>query len=50
MVELTSERLRAMVDTYHAARGLDPDGLPTAAAYADLHLTAALPDVRHEVR
>jgi aldehyde:ferredoxin oxidoreductase len=40
---LTSDRLRAMVDAYHTARGLDSDGLPDAASYADLHLTAIPP-------
>ncbi len=44
VAELSSARLRAMVDAYHVARGLDPDGLPDPAAYADLQLTAPLPD------
>ncbi len=44
VAELSSARLRAMVDAYHVARGLDPDGLPDPATYADLQLTAPLPD------
>jgi aldehyde:ferredoxin oxidoreductase len=35
---LTPERLRAMVDGYYAARGLDADGRPPEAALEDLRL------------
>nr|MBA2530302.1 hypothetical protein [Euzebyales bacterium] len=35
---LTAQRLRAMVDGYYAARGLDVDGRPGEAAMADLRL------------
>jgi aldehyde:ferredoxin oxidoreductase len=35
---LTSERLRRMIDAYYAARGLDAEGHPPAAALGDLRL------------
>jgi aldehyde:ferredoxin oxidoreductase len=35
---LTPERLRAMIVAYYKARGLDPDGYPTAAGLAQLNL------------
>ncbi|MCW2936662.1 MAG: Aldehyde ferredoxin oxidoreductase [Actinomycetia bacterium] len=35
---LTPERLRAMIAAYYKARGLDPDGYPTAACLAQLNL------------
>ena len=35
---LTRERLRAMIDAYYAGRGLDADGLPSAAVEAELGL------------
>ncbi|HEX8006237.1 MAG TPA: aldehyde ferredoxin oxidoreductase C-terminal domain-containing protein [Trebonia sp.] len=35
---LTADRLRAMIDAYYHARGLDADGRPDAADLADLHL------------
>jgi aldehyde:ferredoxin oxidoreductase len=36
---LTPERLRAMIDAYYAARGLDDQGRPGPAQLADLHLS-----------
>ena len=36
---LTPERLRAMIDGYYAARGLDGQGRPDAARLADLRLS-----------
>ncbi|HEX2102360.1 MAG TPA: aldehyde ferredoxin oxidoreductase family protein [Solirubrobacteraceae bacterium] len=39
---LTSERLDAMIRGYYAARGLDDEGLPTAAQIADLRLDEVL--------
>jgi len=38
---LTPQRLRAMVDGYWAARGLDTEGRPGVAALADLRLDTA---------
>jgi aldehyde:ferredoxin oxidoreductase len=35
---LTPERLRAMIDGYYAARGLDGEGRPDEASLADLRL------------
>jgi aldehyde:ferredoxin oxidoreductase len=35
---LTADRLRAMIDAYYRARGLDDDGRPDVADLADLHL------------
>jgi aldehyde:ferredoxin oxidoreductase len=35
---LTPERLRAMIDAYYAARGLDEHGRPDPAGLADLRL------------
>jgi aldehyde:ferredoxin oxidoreductase len=35
---LTAERLRAMIDGYYAARGLDGEGRPGQASLADLRL------------
>ena len=37
--ELTPERLRAMIDGYYAARGLDEQGRPDEAQLADLRLS-----------
>ena len=39
VASLTAPTLRAMVDGYWAARGLDPDGHPAPDAAADLLLT-----------
>src|SRR5215472_6732428 len=36
---LTPERLRAMIDAYYAARGLDEQGRPDEAQLADLYLS-----------
>jgi aldehyde:ferredoxin oxidoreductase len=36
---LTPERLRAMIDGYYEARGLDPEGRPAPASLADLLLS-----------
>jgi aldehyde:ferredoxin oxidoreductase len=38
VAELTPGRLRAMIDGYYAARGLDSDGRPAEAGVADLRL------------
>jgi aldehyde:ferredoxin oxidoreductase len=38
VTSLTGAGLRAMVDAYYAARGLDPHGIPTAATLASLDL------------
>jgi aldehyde:ferredoxin oxidoreductase len=35
---LTADRLRAMIDAYYRARGLDRDGRPYPADLSDLHL------------
>jgi len=38
---LTPQRLRAMIDAYYKARGLDPLGRPLPSIGSDLHLTGA---------
>jgi aldehyde:ferredoxin oxidoreductase len=38
VAELTPQRLRAMIDGYYAARGLDGEGRPDAGSLADLRL------------
>jgi aldehyde:ferredoxin oxidoreductase len=37
---LTAARLRTMIDSYYAMRGLDADGHPVPSADADLHLAS----------
>jgi aldehyde:ferredoxin oxidoreductase len=38
VAELTPDRLRGMIDSYYAARGLDAQGHPDPSDLADLHL------------
>ncbi len=40
---LARDRLETMIATYHRARGLDADGVPTASAWDDLHLSGTPP-------
>jgi aldehyde:ferredoxin oxidoreductase len=41
MATLTPARLRDMIDSYYAARGLDSRGQPDEASLADLQLGRA---------